>query len=280
MRADLHTHSNASDGTESPAELVRQVAAAGITTFALTDHDTTAGWTQAAEAARQHGVRLIPGIEFSSLVGPVSVHILGYMVDPQHTELLGTMNATRESRLNRARRIVERIGADYRITWEDVLRNTSDGATVGRPHIADALVELGLAADRNDAFAGILHSRAGYVIPHEAPTPVEAVQLITQAGGLAVIAHPGTKGPEALMPEEALEALVAAGLFGIEVDHPENREDAKPVLRARARRFGLVTTGSSDYHGTGKVNRLGDGGTEDEIVEEIIRRATGARPVS
>ncbi len=280
MPADMHTHSTESDGTESPSQLVRSVFEAGIETFALTDHDTTAGWDEAGRAAGELGVRLIPGIELSSLVGPVSVHILGYLIDPNHPELRAAMDATRESRRDRAARIVERIGADYEIAWHDVLRHTSEGATVGRPHIADALVELGFAADRNDAFAGILHSRSGYVIPHEAPTPPEAVRLIRAAGGVPVIAHPGTKGPERLIPESALEELVEAGLFGLEVDHPENRDDAKPVLRSRAERFGLATTGSSDYHGTGKPNRLGDGSTSGEVVERIIAEGTGTSPIS
>lgn len=278
-RFDLHTHSTVSDGTEAPAELVAAAAHAGLAGLALTDHDSTAGWADAAAAAREAGISLLPGVELSTRDGWRSVHVLGYLVDPGHPGLLAETARIRASRRDRARRIVGAIAADYAITWEDVVAQTAPGATVGRPHIADALVALGIEADRSAAFAGVLHPRRGYVEPHYAPTPVEGVALIRAAGGVPVLAHPGATRAEWVIPEEDVAHLVDAGLFGIEVDHPENTPDGGRAAALLAARFRLPTTGSSDYHGSGKRNRLGDATTAPEVVDAIIAHATGAEPV-
>lgn len=279
VRADLHTHSTVSDGTDTPAELVAAVARAGLEAFALTDHDSTAGWAEARAAAERHGVVMIPGMELSTRVRFASVHVLGYLVDPDEEGLVAETARIRESRLSRAERIVERIAADYDLTWDDVLAQTSHGATIGRPHIADALVARGHAETRSDAFAGILHWRSGYAQPHYAPDPLTGIRLIRAAGGVPVLAHPGTRGAEEVLPEARVRQLVDAGLFGLEIDHPENTEDAKPRLRALARRFGLAVTGSSDYHGLGKPNRLGEYTTDPEVVARIVAEGTGSSPV-
>lgn len=279
MLADLHLHSSVSDGTDTPAELVRAVAAAGVTTFALTDHDTTDGWAEAAAASRAHGLRMIPGIEFSTRTRHFSVHLLGYLIDPSSPALTAELEQIRESRRTRASRIVERIAADYELHWDDVLANASDGATIGRPHIADALVAKGHAADRGAAFDTILHPRFGYVEPHYAPDTVDAVRIVRAAGGVPVLAHPGTRGDGQVIPRERLAQLVEAGLFGLEIDHPENREAAKAELRVLASEFGLAITGSSDYHGTGKVNRIAECHTAPEVVDEIIAQGTGTVPI-
>lgn len=273
---DLHTHSTISDGTESPAELMRSALAAGLGTVALTDHDSTAGWQEAFAAAEGTGLTVIPGMELSTQRGGKSVHMLAYLVDPEHAGLREETLRIRESRLTRAESIVARLAADFEISWADVVAQTSHGATVGRPHIADALVERGIVADRNAAFRDILHPKFGYYQPHYAPEPPIAIALIRAAGGVPVLAHPGTRGVESVISEENLAALVDAGLFGLEIDHPENSPEAIPRLRELATRFGLATTGSSDYHGEGKINRLGDRVTDPEVLERILSEGTGA----
>lgn len=278
--ADLHAHSTVSDGTESPAELMSQAALAGLWGVALTDHDSTAGWAEAAAAVPDSGVVLIPGMELSTREGFMSVHMLAYLIDPLDEGLIAETARIRESRLTRAEEIVRRIGRDYDLSWDDVLAQTTEGATIGRPHIADALVARGHVATRSAAFAGILHPRAGYAQPHYAPDPLTGVRLIRAAGGVPVLAHPGTRGAERVIPPDRLAKLVAAGLFGLEIDHPENRADAKARLRELARAHGLAVTGSSDYHGTGKPNRLGELRTAPDVVERIIAEGRGSAPVT
>lgn len=273
--ADLHVHSSVSDGTETPTQVVAAAKAAGLGAFALTDHDATSGWAAAAVEADRLGIVLIPGIELSTRVQFASVHVLGYLVDPLHEGLLAETARIREARMTRAEEIVRRISRDYDLTWDDVMAQTSVGTTIGRPHIADALVARGHATTRSDAFAGILHWRRGYAPPHYAPDPLTGIRLIRAAGGVPVLAHPGTRDADEVIPEDRLRRLVDAGLFGLEIDHPENRESAKPRLRELAAKYGLATTGSSDYHGSGKPNRLGEHVTAPEIVERIIAEATG-----
>ncbi|UOE45605.1 PHP domain-containing protein [Agromyces larvae] len=277
--ADLHVHSTVSDGTVAPGALLREAAAAGLSAIALTDHDSTAGWAEASAAVAGTGVALIPGMELSTREGFTSVHLLAYLFDPFDDALLAETARIRESRLTRAEEIVRRISADYALTWDDVLAQAADGATIGRPHIADALVARGHVPDRSSAFDGILHPGSVYAQPHYAPDPLTAVRLVRAAGGVPVLAHPGTRGAERVLPEARLARLVDAGLFGIEIDHPENRADAKPRLRQLAARFGLVVTGSSDYHGAGKQNRLGEHRTSADVVARIVAEATGSRPV-
>ncbi|WP_242090711.1 PHP domain-containing protein [Curtobacterium sp. DN_7.5] len=277
---DLHTHSSVSDGTERPAELVRAAAAAGLDGVALTDHDTTAGWDEAIATARQLPLTLLPGLELSTRVGYRSVHVLGYLVDPTDPGLVAETTRIRDGRLERARRMVERIGEDHPLTWDDVLAQASDGATIGRPHIADALVARGLESDRSAAFRGILHPASGYYEPHEAPSPLRGVELIRAAGGVPVIAHPAASSRGIVIDEDALRTLVDAGLGGLEVDHRENVSHGKRTLLDWATRYGLFVTGSSDYHGTGKPNRLGEHRTALVAFDAIVGEATGSAPVS
>ncbi|MFK0401657.1 PHP domain-containing protein [Microbacterium sp. NPDC090225] len=276
--ADLHLHSNHSDGTEAPAEVVRQAHAYGLRTIALTDHDRTTGWEEAAEATAALDMTFLPGMELSAKHEWRSVHVLGYLFDPDDAALRAETDRIRGDRIGRAERIVRSIGRDYDLHWDDVLAQTTPDATVGRPHIADALVARGIVRDRTEAFDGILHPREGYYEPHYAPDPLTAVRLITDAGGVAIIAHPVTSGRDRMMPMSFLERLIDAGLGGFEIDHRENTEAGKTLLRDLAARRDLIVTGSSDYHGSGKPNRPGENTTSDEMVERLIARASGTTP--
>jgi predicted metal-dependent phosphoesterase TrpH len=276
--ADLHAHSAVSDGTETPAELVRAAAAAGLAAVALTDHDSTAGWVEAGHAARRSDIVLIPGMELSTRRDWSSVHLLAYLFDPDDADLRAETDRIRIDRLSRAERMVERIGHDYALTWDDVLAQTSPGSTIGRPHIADALVARGHVQDRGEAFESILHWRAGYFQPHYAPDPLEGVRLVRAAGGVPVLAHPAVSS-ERVMPDAEMRELVDAGLFGLEVRHRDNSEAGKRMLLAYADRYGLEITGSSDYHGTGKLNRLGENTTPADVVERLIASASGTPPI-
>lgn len=276
--ADLHLHSNHSDGTESPDTVMRQAHAYGVRTAALTDHDRTTGWDEAGAAAADLGITFLPGMELSAKHEWRSVHVLGYLFDPAHPGLAAETERIRGDRIGRAERIVRSIGRDYDLHWEDVVAQTTPDATVGRPHIADALVARGIVRDRTEAFDGILHPREGYYEPHYAPDPLTAVRLITAAGGVAIIAHPVTAGRDRMMPVPFIERLIDAGLGGFEIDHRENTEAGKRTLRRIAADHDLIVTGSSDYHGSGKPNLPGENTTSDEMVARLIERATGSSP--
>jgi len=275
---DLHTHSSVSDGTETPTQLMRAALAAGLDTIAITDHDSTAGWDEALTAAAGTGLQVIRGIELSTRYEWRSVHVLGYLFDPNNGELVAETARIRDDRLNRAERMVSNIAQDYDVTWEDVLAQ-SGGVSIGRPHIADALVQRGIVRTRSEAFASILHFTGGYYLPHEAPTVLDGVRMITQAGGAAVLAHPATRGREAVVDEEGIRMLVDAGLAGLEVGHRENTPEGRERLLELAAEHELIVTGSSDYHGTGKPNRLAENTTEPEAFARLIALTRGVPPV-
>ena len=272
MRIDLHTHSVASDGTEQPAEVIASAAAAGLDVVALTDHDTTRGWSEAERAARTLGIALVRGAELSCRLRGRSVHLLAYLQDPQTPELIAEAEQVRTARLDRARRIVGLLARDMPLTWDDVLAHTGDEATVGRPHIADALVARGHVPDRTAAFDRLLATGSPYWVPHYAPDAARAVRLVLAAGGVPVLAHPGAALRGAAVSDEEIDALVDAGLAGLEVDHRDNDEAQRARLHATARRHDLLETGSSDYHGTGKPNRLGENLTSMQVLAEIVAR--------
>lgn len=265
-----------SDGKQTPAELVAAAAGAGLDVLALTDHDTTAGWTSAAQEAHRVGVRLVPGMEISCSSDGVSVHLLSYLHDPQAPGLVAEIEQARVSRGLRARRIVERLGADHDLTWEHVEEQLAAEATIGRPHIADALVARGIVADREAAFADLLSSRGPYYVRHYAPDPVDAVRLVIRAGGVPVMAHPLARRRGRVVGDDVIEAMSEAGLAGLEVEHRDNDPQAREHLRDLAKRWGLFVTGSSDYHGEGKANLLGENTTASEVLDEIIARGTGS----
>ncbi|MFE2029772.1 PHP domain-containing protein [Streptomyces hygroscopicus] len=279
MRIDLHTHSTASDGTDTPAELVRNAAAAGLDVVALTDHDTVGGYAEAARALPS-GLTLIPGAELSCRLNGVSLHMLAYLFDPAEPELARERELVRDDRVPRARAMVGKLRElDVPITWERVAEIAGDGA-VGRPHIATALVELGVVESVSDAFTTEWLADGGraHVEKHELD-PFEAIRLIKGAGGVAVFAHPLAVKRGRCVPESAIGELAAAGLDGVEVDHMDHSEDTRARLRGLAAELGLLTTGSSDYHGSRKTCRLGEYTTDPEVYGEIVRRATGAFPV-
>lgn len=276
---DLHAHSSVSDGTQTPAELVEEAVAAGLGALAITDHDSTAGWVPAFEAAEGSGMLVVPGMELSTQQDGASVHILAYLVDPAEPALLARTEQTRAERLTRAESMVRRIAADYALDWEDVLAQATPGATIGRPHIADALVARGHVPDRSAAFASILHWRGGYYRPHPAPTPLEGVQLIVGAGGVPVLAHPGARGPDHVISDSRLRALVDAGLAGVELRHRDNAPSSIARWTRDAERYGLLTTGSSDYHGAGKPNVLAENETDAATLAAILERGTGSNAV-
>ena len=275
--SDLHLHSSRSDGTQPPAEVLSSAYEYGLRTVALTDHDTTAGWDEATGAAQALGMTLLPGMEFSTRYQGGSTHMLAYLFDPDHEGILAEREKIRADRLSRAERIVRNIRADYTLDWEDVLAQRTQDASVGRPHIADAMIARGIVKSREEAFAGILHPRMGYIIPLYAPDPRDAVRLVAAAGGVSVIAHPAGRNRMLAMP--IIEELIELGLGGFEIGHRENTPEGQRVLSALAEKHDLIVTGSSDYHGSGKPNLPGENTTTDKNVARIIAQATGTEPV-
>ncbi|GIG55344.1 PHP domain-containing protein [Demequina activiva] len=258
MRIDLHTHSTVSDGTGSPAQVMREAADAGLDIVALTDHDSVDGWEAAAAEAASLGLGFVPGIEVSCRHHGISIHLLSYWHDPSDEGVEGMLRRTREARVHRAREIVERIGVDFPITWEAVIERSGGAVTVGRPHIADALVDQGVVPNRSAAFDSILIPGSRYYVPHYAPEVTDAVRTMAAAGGVTVFAHPGADARGRIVTTSVIERMARAGLTGLEVDHRDHDERQRDRLGRIADRLGLVRTGASDYHGTGKLNRLGE----------------------
>jgi predicted metal-dependent phosphoesterase TrpH len=275
--SDLHLHSTRSDGTEAPALVMAAAHRHGLRTVALTDHDTTGGWAEAADAASSLGMTFVPGMELSARYQWRSVHLLAYLVDPDDAALRAMTDRIRSSRMDRAQEMSDRIARDYDLGWDDIVAQTTDGATVGRPHIADALVARGLVRDRAEAFAGILSPRGDYYVALFAPDPVDAVGLIVGAGGVPIIAHPA--GRAGLLPDALMKRMLEEGLAGFELGHRENLPPATRTLRQIAQERGLIVTGSSDYHGLGKPNEPGENTTDDAQVARIIAAGSGSEPV-
>lgn len=264
---DLHTHSTASDGRSTPAELMGEAARAGIDVLGLTDHDTIAGWEEAAGQVEATGVALVRGMELSAKIDGISVHILGYLFDPDDERMTAHVARMLSERRDRAVQMVARLARDVAVTWEAVEAHAGAATPVGRPHIADALIDSGVVADRQEAFAVYLRPGSPYYIHHYAPPATEAVEWISGAGGKAVMAHPAASRRGKTVSLSRIEELADAGLFGLEVDHRDNVD--REELAKLAERRGLVRTGSSDYHGTGKPNRLGENTTAREVLDAI-----------
>lgn len=282
-RADLHVHSDCSDGTDTVPELLAAAVAAGLDTIGLTDHDTTAGWGAAQESCPP-GLTVLPGVELSCVSRdrggpPVGVHLLGYLLDPEHGAFRAERRRLRDARGQRAQEMVGRMAsAGLPITWEQV-RGTVADAPIGRPHMARALVAAGLAGDVTDAFARFLgHDQPWYVA--KADTDVgDGVALIRAAGGVPVLAHPLARRRGRVVDDAVLARLTDAGLLGLEVDHPDHDEPDRAHLRGLAAELGLVGTGSSDYHGANKPTPIGAERSPAEVVEAIIALSSGCPPI-
>jgi predicted metal-dependent phosphoesterase TrpH len=279
VRIDLHTHSSVSDGTDTPAEVIAAAAAAGLDVVALTDHDTTAGWAAAADA-RPAGLTIVPGMELSCRFFPsdqpaIAVHLLAYLFDPLHPAFAAERVRLREERLSRGERIVAGLAADgYPVAWAEIVAR-SQGGVVGRPHIARALVDAGVVESVDHAFATLLHHRSPYYA-HKADTDVlDGIRLVRAAGGVPVFAHGLATKRGRVVGDDAIAAMTAAGLLGLEVDHPDHTPGQRAYLRALADGLGLIRTGSSDYHGTNKSTPIAACTTEPDQYEALLAAGTG-----
>jgi predicted metal-dependent phosphoesterase TrpH len=270
---DLHTHSTRSDGTLTPSEVVELASTRDLAGIALTDHDTTAGLPEAREAAAGKGLEVLTGCELSAEHQGQPVHVLGYAFDPQEPLFAARREWIRAGRVHRAERIVERLrelGAD--VSFKRV-RELAGGASVGRPHIARALVEAGVVPDVPTAFSQDWIGAGGRAyVAKTAVTPVEAVGLIRGAGGVAVLAHPSIHAGASAVPEPVIRAMAAAGMAGLEVDHPDQPPEDRAHWRRLAAELGLEATGASDCHGALYGYRLGVCRTPEAVLERLLAR--------
>jgi 3',5'-nucleoside bisphosphate phosphatase len=278
VRIDLHTHSNVSDGTDRPDELVRLAAEAGLDVLAITDHDTVDGWPAARGAGSAENVLVVPGVEMSTRLRGAGVHVLAYLPDPAYPPLADELARVRESRANRLSEMTRLLtDAGMPLDVADVLVFAGTASSIGRPHVADALVAKGYVADRAEAFTKLLADGGPAYVPRYAPATDEAVRIVREAGGVTVLAHPWGRGSRRVLDSTAIAALAAHGLAGIEVDHEDHDLDDRAALRQIASEHGLVVTGSSDYHGTGKIGHtLGVNTTDPAEFKRLLVLARSA----
>ena len=272
---DIHCHTVFSDGTETPQGMVSLALRNGLDGIAITDHDTSAGWDDAADAAAREGIALLRGTEITAVCGSVSVHMLGLQYDPTNKRIADMFSTTRRKRLLRTRHMVERMAQDFPITWQKVEQQVKEGSrtTVGRPHIADALVAAGVYRTRSEAFAGAVSAQSKYYIPTPSPSTHEVIAAVKGAGGVVVAAHAGDpQRNRRLLSDEQLDAMIADGLDGLEIWHRGNPPEQRERLLTIAARHDLLVTGGSDWHGKGKPNGLGENLTDDDTVREILHR--------
>jgi predicted metal-dependent phosphoesterase TrpH len=280
MVIDLHTHSSVSDGTDTPTELITTAAAAGLSVVALTDHDTTAGWDEAA-AALQPGLSLVRGAELSCAApngrgGTTTVHLLAYLFDPTAPTIVAEQSRLRAERRVRLQRMAERMAEDgYPIDPVALMAGLPADSPAGRPHLAMAMVAAGLVASVDEAFAEFLNTRGRYHVSRR-DTPVHtAIQMIADAGGVTVLAHAFARHRGPTVTAEVIKELAAAGLTGLEVDHPDHDPATRAELGALADDLSLIRTGSSDYHGTNKTIRIGQESTSRASLEALVARTSG-----
>jgi predicted metal-dependent phosphoesterase TrpH len=283
VRIDLHAHSDRSDGTDSPAELVRHARECGIDVLAITDHDTTEGWQEAAETAERSGIALVRGLEISARHGGDSVHLLAYLPDPGHPGLAAELDRVLDGRNSRLPATLAKLrGLGIDIAADDVRRLAGEAAALGRPHVADALVAKGVVADRDEAFARFLGPRGPAYVDRYAADLTTMIRLVTEAGGVSVIAHPWARRyTHRSLDPDGLAALRDAGLAGLEVDHQDHAPETREQLRRIADELDLVATGSSDYHGDGKhAHDLGCNTTAPDQLERLLALADAAATAS
>jgi predicted metal-dependent phosphoesterase TrpH len=278
---DLHTHTTVSDGTDTPAQLVNKAIAQGLSTLAITDHDAIAGWQSAIQTLRGN-LQLVLGAEISCLTKEgISVHMLGLLFDGTNQPMLDLLENTRDERLPRMRKMINLMQADgIDISISDVEAAMPAGATMGRPHLADALVAKKIIKSRDEAFQDLLNNESKYYVAHLAPTPGDAIRAIRAAGGVAVIAHPFASLRGQILKSDDFLDLKSAGLNGIEVNHRDQSNEERLNLLAIARDLDLVITGSSDYHGTGKLNSLGENVTDPAEWDRLEAMADSRRVVT
>ena len=249
-RIDLHTHTNRSDGTFTPPELVRLASRRGLEVVAITDHDTTDGLEEATGAGRDLGVEVVPGVELSAEHQGTSVHVLCYWMDPEDEGLQAELVRLRSERFLRGEAMVEKLRSlGYPISFDRV-REIAGSGNIVRPHVAQALVEAGVVADEEEAFDRFIGDDGPAYVPKHALAPLDALALVRRAGGACVLAHPGMWSAEAPVPEDLIEAMAEAGMAGLEADHSDHTPDQREHYRDLAKRLELIVTGGSDCHGT------------------------------
>ncbi|MBT1165364.1 PHP domain-containing protein [Bifidobacterium simiarum] len=272
---DLHCHSAYSDGTETPEGLVLEAKRLGLAGVGITDHDTWAGWDEAVTAAERYGVPLVRGTEITADVDGTCVHMLGLLYDPTDPVLCDLFATTRENRVKRMKKMVENLSADYPISWDDVVGQVKEGeqTTIGRPHIADAMVAMGFFENRSEAFKHTINKNSKYYVPIVSPSAKTVVRAVKHAGGVAIIAHPaGATRNRSILTDEQIADVASAGLDGLEVFHRENSPEQQRRLLGLAKELNLLTTGGSDWHGSGKPNLMGENTTDPDVVAEIEAR--------
>lgn len=267
IRIDPHAHTMRSDGTDTPAELVAAAKRAGLDYVGITDHDTTAGWQEAAAAAVELGVGLIRGVEVSSALDGQSVHVLGLLTD--EPAMQGMFTDSTQTRAARLKQMTENLGADFPLVSFEEILEAAAGAPLGRPHLADELVAKGYFPNRNAAFEVVLHESGPYYVPQDVPHPVEVVRSIRAAGGVPILAHPLSRTRGKTVGEDLIADMVDAGLFGIERNHRDHTEEARLQVDRIAKRLGLALSAGSDYHGRGKPNKLGENLLDPYILSQI-----------
>jgi 3',5'-nucleoside bisphosphate phosphatase len=281
MRIDLHTHSTASDGTDTPAELVHIAAAAGLDVVAITDHDSTAGWAEAF-AARPPGLTIVPGMEMSCVYEGerrISLHLLAYFTDPDHGALQAEWDRLRASRRVRGRQMADNLAAaGYPVTWEQVSA-LADGGSVGRPHLGRALVDAGVVPDVDTAFRELLSSRQPYYVRKADTDVFDAIKLVRDAGGLPVFAHPIARRRGPVVTDEVIAEMAAAGLVGLEIDHPDHDAADRAHAAGVARELELIGTGSSDYHGSNKRTPIGACTTDPDAYARLLELPAARTPL-
>ncbi|PJM73688.1 phosphatase [Bifidobacterium primatium] len=272
---DLHCHSAYSDGTETPEGLILEARRRGLHGVGITDHDTWEGWAEAEWASREYGVPLVRGTEITADVDGICVHMLGLLYSPDDDVLRELFETTRVNRVRRMKKMVENLSADFPITWDDVVSQVKEGerTTIGRPHIADAMVALGFFPNRSAAFAGTINKNGPYYVPIVSPSAETVVRAVKHAGGVAIIAHPAaTARNRHILTDEHIASLAEAGLDGLEVFHRDNSPEQRERLLHLAADLHLLATGGSDWHGDGKPNVMGENVTDDATVEKIAER--------
>jgi 3',5'-nucleoside bisphosphate phosphatase len=274
-RFDLHTHSTHSDGTQSIAENVKLAVERGLDGIAITDHDTTAGLEEAVASARDAGLEIVPGLEFSAEYDGASLHVLAYWIDPENEDLRAELKRLTDTRFRRGEMMIEKLQeAGYDISFEQVRRIAGDDL-IARPHVAQAMVEAGIVATEKEAFDRYISDDGPAYVPKHALDPVDALELIRATGGACVLAHPGMWKGNGSVPDDLIERMAEGGMAGLEVDHPDHDDDQRSYYRALAERLDLVPTGASDCHGARYEFRLGCDTTDGELVAELGRRRAG-----